>query len=363
MKKLDWYILKKFLSTFFFCIFLFTLIAVVIDISEKTDDFVKSGLTTTQIITHYYFGFVPHIMALLFPLFVFIAVIFFTSKMAGRSEIIAILASGISYRRMLLPYWVGGLLLSLTLWFANHMLIPRAQEIRTDFESRYVNGNSSYNPLLRTTNNIYFRVDTFTYAGIHYYDTASRSGGPFFMHRVVNNQLVYNLRAENMRWDTAKKKWTLQTVVERNLQPDGEKVVFEISKDMNFNFKPFDLARDEYAKNKLTTPELNQFIRLEELRGSEQINALKNERYKRDASAAAVMVLTLIGVAVASRKVRGGSGMHLAIGFLTAAMFILTDRFSTIFSTKGNLSPLLSAWIPTFLFIIVAYLFYRKAPK
>ncbi|MDB5231719.1 MAG: YjgP/YjgQ family permease [Chitinophagaceae bacterium] len=363
MKKLDWYILKKFLITFFFCILLFTIIAVVIDISEKTDDFVKSGLTTRKIITNYYFGFVPHIMALLFPLFVFIAVIFFTSKMAGRSEIIAILASGISYRRMLVPYWIGGILLALMLWFANHMLIPRAQELRTDFEARYVNGNSSYNPLMRTTSNIYFRVDTFTYAGIHYYDTGSKSGGPFFMHKIIKNQLVYNLRAETIRWDTAKKKWSLQTVIERKIHPLKEEVSSETTRDMNFNFKPFDLSRDEYAKNKLTTPELNQFIKLEELRGSEQINELKIERYKRDASAASVMILTLIGVAVASRKVRGGSGMHLAIGFLTAAMFILTDRFSTIFSTKGNLPPLLAAWIPAFIFIVVAYFFYRRAPK
>jgi lipopolysaccharide export system permease protein len=363
MKKIDWYILKKFLSTFLFSILLFTVIAVVIDVSEKTDDFVKSGYTFSEIITKYYFGFVPHILALLFPLFVFIAVIFFTSKMAGRSEIVAILASGTSYRRFMRAYWVGGLLLAGILWLGNQYVIPKAQQKRTDFETKYVNSNSTYNPLVRTNNNLYFKVDSFTYAGIHYYDTVSKSGGPFFMHRVKGNTVIYNLRADNIKWDTAQRKWMLENVYERNITPTNEAVLISQLKQMNFNFKPFDLARDEYAKNKLTTPDLNRFIQLEELRGSETINDLKVERYKRDATPVAVLILTLIGVAVASRKVRGGSGMHLAIGFITAAIFILTDRFSTIFSTKGSLPPLIAAWLPNFLFSFVAYWFYRRTPK
>jgi lipopolysaccharide export system permease protein len=201
MKKIDWYILKKFLSTFFFSILLFTVIAVVVDVSEKTDDFVKSGYTFSEIVTKYYFGFIPHIIALLFPLFVFIAVIFFTSKMAGKSEIIAILASGTSYRRFTRAYWVGGILLGAILWFGNQYVIPRAQQKRTDFETKYVNGNSSYNALQRTQNNLYFKVDSFTYAGIHYYDPITKTGGPFFMHRLIDNKLTYNLRADNIRWD------------------------------------------------------------------------------------------------------------------------------------------------------------------
>jgi lipopolysaccharide export system permease protein len=132
---------------------------------------------------------------------------------------------------------------------------------------------------------------------------------------------------------------------------------------MNFNFKPFDLKRDEYAKDKLVTPELDEFIALEELRGSEGLNALKVERYRRDATPASVILLTLIGAVVASRKVRGGSGVHLAIGFITAALFILTDRFSTIFSTKGNLPPLIAAWLPNVMFSFVALWFYKRAPK
>ncbi len=364
MKKLHWYILKKFLSTFFFSILLFTIIAVVIDVSEKTDDFVKSGLGFTDVITQYYFGFIPFIAAMLFPLFVFIAVIFFTSKMAGRSEIVAILASGTSFNRMLFPYWVGGIFLGLLLLFASNFVIPRANEIRTTFEARYIKVNSTYDPLVANNNrNIYFRVDSFTYAGLRNYDTAAKTGGPFFMHRIRNNTLTYNLRAETIRWDTAKDKWVLVNVIQRTINGLKESVSMTQEKTMNFNFQPFDLSRDEYAKDKLTTPELNRYVSLEESRGAEDINTLKIEQYRRYATPVAVVILTIIGAVVASRKVRGGSGAHLAIGFITAAVFILMDRFSTIFSTKGNFPPIIAAWLPDVIFSFVAIYLYRKSPK
>lgn len=363
MKKLDWYILKNFIFTFVFSILLFAVIAVVIDVSEKTDDFVKSGLPASRIITEYYYGFVPHIIALLFPLFVFISVIFFTSKMAGRSEIIAILASGTSFNRWLRPYWVGGLLLALVLWFANQYIVPKANQIRGSFEANYIDRNSSYQQLLNTSSNIYVRIDSFSYAGINYYDTLSKRGGPFFMSTIKGNQVVKNIRAEAIVWDTATRKWKLENVIERNIQGLNEVVSMKDARIMDFNFRPFDLSRDKYTKDKLTTPELDRFIRLEELRGSEGLNVLKVERYRRDAVCVTVILLTLIGAVVAGRKIRGGSGGHLAIGFVTAALFILADRFSTIFSTKGNLPPIMAAWIPNLIFVFVLYRLYQKAPK
>jgi lipopolysaccharide export system permease protein len=183
------------------------------------------------------------------------------------------------------------------------------------------------------------------------------------MQHVTGNKIDYNLRAETIRWDTAGKKWMLENVIERWLNGLNEKVIMTPTKTMDFNFKPFDLKRDKYAKDRLITPELDQFIKLEELRGSEGLNALKVERYRRDATPASVILLTLIGAVVASRKVRGGSGVHLAISFITAALFILTDRFSTIFSTKGSLPPLIAAWAPNVIFSFVALWFYKKAPK
>lgn len=363
MKTIDRYILKKFFTTFFFAIFLFTVIAVAVDVSEKTDDFVKSGLSAGQVIRLYYIAFVPYIIALLFPLFVFISVIFFTSKMAGNSEIVAIIAGGASYNRFLRPYLLGGISLGLLLLVMVNFIIPKANDVRTTFEAVYVNPNSSYDPLQGVNQSIYFRIDSFTYAGIRSYDTASKTGTVFFMARVKDQQLVYNLRADNIHWDTSVNKWVLQNAYERTINGLKEKISSTRKKTMNFNFQPFDLSRDDYAKDKLATPQLTSFIQLEELRGSENVNALKIEKYRRLATPLAVVILTLIGAIIASKRARGGSGAHLAVGFVLAAVFILMDRFSTIFSTKGNLPPEIAAWIPDLVFIVVAYILYKKAAK
>jgi lipopolysaccharide export system permease protein len=363
MKKIDWYILRKFLFTFFFAILLFTIIAVVVDISEKTDEMVRSRLGVKRIILEYYIGFVPHIIALLFPLFVFISVIYFTSKMAVKSEIIAIIAGGTSYWRWLRPYWIGSIFLAIVLWFANQYIVPRANKIRSSFESKYIDANSSYNALVGGNTHIYFRVDSFTYAGIMRYDTLIKRGGPIFMYRMVNNRLQENMRAESIVWDTATKKWRLESVLNRKVGKLGEKVTLLDYESRTYNFTPQDLGRDKYTKERLTTPELNRFRALEKLRGSEGLNELLVERYRRDATSITVILLTLIVAIVAGRKVRGGSGFHLAIGFMLAALFIIADRFSTIFSTKGNLPPLLAAWIPNVIFLGVVWYMYRRAPK
>ncbi len=366
MKKLDWYIMKKMLVSFFFCILLFSVIGVVIDVSEKTDDFVKSGLSAGQIITKYYFGFVPRIAAMLFPLFVFIAVIFFTSKMAGRSEVIAILASGTSFNRFLRPYIVGGLFLATILWFAQRYVVPRANEIFSDFQTNYIDKNSSYNPLVqKNTTNIYRRIDSFTYAGVNFYDTASKTGSSFFMYRIKDNQAVYNLRAETFKWDTTKglNKWVVENIVERRIDGMRESVSLSDRRVLDFNFKPFDLRIDEYAKDKLNTPALGRYINMQVETGAEGLNDLKVEYYKRDSTPFAVLILSLIGAVIGSRKVRGGSGMHLAIGITAAVTFVIFDRFSTIFSTKGNFPPMLAAWVPNLIFLVVAFWMYKKAPK
>lgn len=373
MKKIDWYILNKFLSTFFFCILLFTMISVVVDISEKTDDFGKSGLTFTQIVMKYYIGFVPYIIALLFPLFVFLAVIFFTSKMAGRTEVIAILSSGVSFRRYLRSYWVGGTLLAGLLWWANFVIIPRANEIRTDFQANYVDTHPGDNPFMNSVvfRNVSFRIDSFTYAGLRSYDTVSKSGSQFFVYRLdrKSEKVIYNLRAENINWDTAGQSkgksasWRLDNVIERNLDGLKESVKHDNQRRVSFSFTPTELRNDYYIKDKLSTPELDVYIKREELRGSEGLNTLMVERYRRDATPVAVILLTLIGAVLASRKIRGGSGLHLALGILISASYIIMNQFSTVFSTKGNLPPILAAWIPNVIFALIAWRLYVKAPK
>ncbi|MEO6916959.1 MAG: LptF/LptG family permease, partial [Chitinophagaceae bacterium] len=175
------------------------------------------------------------------------------------------------------------------------------------------------------------------------------------------NKVIYNLRGDNIKWDTAKKNWKVENAVERKIYPMREDVRIIPVINLNLNVKPQELTRDEYLKDKLITPDLKKFIKMEELRGAEGLNTLKVERYRRDATPFAVLILTVIGVVVAARKTRGGSGAPLAIGIVTAAFFVVMDKFSTVFSTKGNLPPMLAAWLPNILFGIVAILMYRKA--
>lgn len=361
MKILDWYILKQFLVTFFFTIIMITIIAVIIDTSEKTDDFVKSGLSTKEIITQYYFGFIPFIISMIFPLIVFIAVIFFTSKLAGRSETVAILANGINFNRMLRPYFIGAFILSAILWFANQYIIPKANALRSSFQLKVIDKNN-YQPG-GNTSSYYLRVDPATYIGMRYYDTMSKSASGFFLQRIKGNKVYYNLRAESIKWDTAHKNWRLENVFERTIDNLHEHIRQIPFMNMNLNVEPGELYKDEYVKDKLTTPQLVKFIEREELRGAEGLNTLKVERYRRNATPVSIFILTVIGVSVSARKTRGGSGLPLAIGIIMAACFVVMDRFSTVFSQKGHFHPVLAAWVPNIFFSFIALRMYIKAPK
>lgn len=366
IKKIDRYILGKYLTTFFFCLLLFTVIVVVVDISEKTDDFVKSKLPASKLITDYYYGFIPRIDAMLFPLFVFISVIFFTSKMATRSEVIAILSSGVSFRRFLAPFVAGGLILSSILWLGYQYVVPRANKIWVDFDAKYISpppAGATANERGTYKQGLYFKIDPNTYAHIRGYDTVSKLGTGFSVQRFAGEKLQYAMRAESFRWDTAKMKWNLSNTVERFVDSISERVKRSAELQMNYNFKPRDLRKDEYLKDQLQTPELNEFIALERMRGSEMLNPLLVERYNRDAIPVSVLILTLIGAILASRKIRGGSGFHLALGVLLSVLYILCSRFTIVFASKGNFTPFLAAWTPNIIFGLLAFYLYRKAPK
>ncbi len=362
-KLIDRYILKKFFGTFVFTMLVITVIAVVIDTSEKADDFVKSGLSAKQLIMVYYIGFIPFIMSMIYPLMVFIAVIYFSSKMAGRSEFIAILAGGVRYNRMLRPYIVGSVFLSLIFWLASQYWVPKANEIRTDFQAVYVDRNSSYNSDPYKNSNFYLRVDPVTFVGFKLYDTLNKTASNFFLQRLKNNSITYNVRAENVKWDANKKDWKLSSVVERTIDGVKETLTKKDSMHVNLNVQPKELRRDDYLKDKLTTPELHQFIHMEEVRGSEGLNTFKVELYHRDATPFSVIIMALIGAIIGSRKIRGGSGLHLAVGIVLAAIFVVMDKFAVTFSTKGNLPPLLAAWLPNMIFSGVAWVWYMKTPK
>ncbi|GAB3021722.1 LptF/LptG family permease [Niabella terrae] len=367
MKILDWFIIKRLLVTFVFCMLLFTVVAVAVDSSEKTDDFVKTGLSNWEIFTQYYIGFIPFIWSLLFPLFVFIAVIFFTSKMAMRSEVIAILASGTTFNRFLRPYIVGGFFLAAILFAGRYYFIPKANVIYTNFMQQKLD---KHNPLKnrQETNcfNCFFkRIDSTSYMEVKNYNIETRSSGLFSMQRVKDGKVIYNLRAESIRWDTTggKNRWVAVNAVERQVDSLGERLKKYPEKTVRLNILPSELIHDEYQKDKLTTPELKQFIRKEALRGTEGLNSLRVERYKRSATPFTVLLLTFIGAVIACRKTRGGSGLHLALGIVIAAIFIIADQFSTVFSVKGNFPPLLAAWLPNLFFSIVAIRLYQTTPK
>lgn len=335
----------------------------VVDISEKTDDFMKTKLPVSKIITDYYFGFIPKMDAMLAPLFVFISVIFFTSMMANRSEVIAILSSGVSFARFLRPYMIGGVLLAGLLLIGNRQLLPRANEKWAAFDAKYIKFNYESYKNSSALSNYYFRLDSFSYAGIRYYDTTRRSGNNFFIQKFKNNKLVYNLRAETITWDTISNNWRLDKVIERQLNDLDENISQRDSMKVAYNFKPRDLQRDEYMKDRLTSRDLNEFIQLETIRGSEDVNSLQIEKYTRVTIPVSIIILTLIGAILASRKIRGGSGIHLAMGVVITVLYILVSRFATVFSVKGNFNPWLAAWTPNFVFGLLVIYLYKKAPK
>lgn len=363
MKIIDKYILKKFFLTFLFSIVAMTILVVIVDLSEKTDDFAKTGLSAKEIFFQYYLGFIPHIDAMLFPLFLFISVIFFTSKMANRSEIVAILSSGVSFRRFLLPYFVAGLFFAGLLWSVNYYVLPHANEKWSTFNAKYIDFNYGGYVNTATISNKHFKLDSFSYAGIRYYDTTSRSGSNFLVQKFDGTELVYSLYAQGIRWDTATKNWLLTQVRMRTI--DGLKQSLKDTNSLNvsYNFRPADLKADSYLKDRMTTPELNQFIKMEKIRGGEDVNTLILEKQNRTATPISVLILTLIGATIASKKIRGGSGIHLAIGVLICVLYILVGRFSAVFSMKAEFNPVLAAWLPNILFGALAFYLYKDASK
>lgn len=363
MKLIDRYILKNFFVTFLFSIIAMTVLVVIVDLSEKTDDFAKTGLSAKEIINQYYLGFIPHIDAMLFPLFLFISVIFFTSKMANRSEIIAILSSGISFKRFLLPYFWAGLFFAGFLWWVNQFILPPANEKWSTFNSKYIDYNYGGYVNTSTIANKYFKLDSFSYAGIRFYDTTSKTGNNFFVQRFAGTDLTYDLYAQGISWDTAHKKWLLRQVKIRTI--NGLKQTLSDSAEMltNYGFKPQDLKVDAYMKDRMTTPELDRFIEVEQMRGGEDVNTLILEKQNRNAIPVSVLVLTLIGATIASRKIRGGSGIHLAVGVVICVVYILVSRFSSVFAMKAQFNPIVAAWLPNIFFGLLALYMYRRAAK
>lgn len=358
MKKLDWYILKKFLGTFVFIMVLLLSITIVIDLSEKIDAFVDNHATTKVIIWDYYIYFIPFITSMIGPFFVLVAVIFFTSQLAERSEIIAILNSGTSFYRMLFPYFVGATLLAATFYYGNHYFVPYSNSKRIAFERKYVS-----KPIEGLRFNFHRTITPGTIIYIENYKPSDATGYKFSIDRFKDGKLVYKLRSEKIEWDSIRQHWRVSDYYIRELNDGGDKITNGKLLDTAFAFKPADIKFTEKFKDVMTTPELVAYINEMKSSGQSDVEFYEVERYRRTSSSFSIYIMTLIGVSVASRKVRGGLGWHLVLGIGLSALYEIIMKFSTTFSTNSSLPPILGVWIPNLLYLALAIYLVKKAPK
>lgn len=359
LKLIDRYIIGKFLGTFFFSLLLIILIVVVFDISEKIEDFLGKEAPLKAIIFDYYFNFIPWIINLFSPLFTFIAVIFFTSRMASRTEIVAILSSGVSYTRLLYPYMLSATVIALLSLFLNNLVIPHATKKRVDFENLYIR-NEFYN----RDKNIHKQISPGNYIYLQNYNTEENTGYKFSIEKFSKGKLFYKMMAENIKWDSLKSRWTINNYYIRYLNDMDEYIKKGKSLDTVLAFTPEEFGRKDNTIETMDYYELNKYIDSEQLKGSDNIELLYLEKYRRMAFPFATFILTLIGVSIASRKVRGGIGMHIGLGIGISFTFIMCMQITTTFAAGGvGLTPLLAVWIPNILFSILAWYLLRVAQK
>lgn len=358
MKKLDWYILRKFLGTFVFIMALLLGVTVVIDLSEKIDAFVDNKVTFSIALYDYFVFFIPYITSLIGPFFVLVAVIFFTSQLAERSEIVAILNSGTSFYRMLRGYWVGASLLVLVFYLGNHYYVPFSNKKRIEFEHKYIS-----RPPEGMRINFHRTIDTGTIVYFENFKPTDGSGFKFSIDKFQNGRLVYKLRSEKIDWDSTTKHWRVQNYYIRQLRDDRDIITRGELLDTVFPFTPSDFSFTAHLKEEMTTPQLKEYINEMKRGGQPDVEFYEVELYRRTSSAFSIYILTLIGVSVASRKVRGGLGWHIVLGVGLSALYEIVMKFSITFSTNSTLPPVIGVWLPNILFAALAIYLVRKAPK
>jgi len=358
MNKIDWYIVKKFLGTFFFTLALILLIVIVFDISEKIDDFLESEATIKSIIMDYYLNFIPYFGNLFSPLFIFISVIFFTSKMANDTEIIAIFNSGMSFKRLLKPFMISAVVLGVISFVLGNFIIPSSNSERINFENKYLK-NKRYS----RAKNIHMQIQTGQYIYMESFNSTRNIGYKFTLENFKNGKLASKLKSDYIQYDTISHKWTIKKYEIREFSDNEEVISNGSSIDTSLNLSSHDFTKRKSLVETMNIFELNDYIIDEELKGSEQLVYHKIEKYKRVAFPFASIILTLIAVAIASRKMRGGIGIHLGIGIVIAFTYILFMQVSTTFATNSNLAPALAVWIPNLCYMVLAGVLLYKASK
>ena len=333
----------------------------VFDFAEKVDDFMEKRAPVRAIIFDYYFNFIPYFATLFSPLFVFISVIFFTSKMAVSTEIIAILNSGMSFRRMMWPYFLSSLVIAIFTFMLTNFVIPHANLVRMNFEDKYY-----HNAAFRTgvVSDFHRQVYKNVYAYMENYFPESQSGRNFSLERFDDSgHLESKLMAPSVRWDTTINKWSAWNYYIRDIHGKVDSISKGLRIDTVLRLNPNDFARDPGIVGTMTYNELNDYINLLRLQGSDELKLFLIEKHRRFSNSFAIFILTLIGVSLSSQKVRGGIGMQIGIGLALSFSYILFMQFASQFSLKGNLDPMFALWIPNLLYAFIALFLYRIAPK
>ncbi|MBR3730106.1 MAG: LptF/LptG family permease [Bacteroidales bacterium] len=359
MKKIDAYIFKKYLGTFFFAISMLILVVIIFDVSENIDSFLKHNAPWQKVVVDYYIMSIPYYINLFIHLFAFIAVVFFTSKMAARTEIVAILSSGISFWRFLYPYMLAAISIGIMSLYFGNFLIPKTNEIRRQFKDEYMEKLSQ-----SAGRNVHVQIGKDEFVYVESYNIVRQHGYKFSWEKYEDNELKFKVMSDMLYHDTvAINSWNIDPYAIRNINGREETLTKGRNLDTLLNLYPTDLYKMKEDFEEMNYFELREHILSMKEKGSEGVKAYEVEMHTRMSAPAAVLILTLIGAALSSRKIRGGIGMHLGIGITIAFAYILFMQVSKSFAISGSLSPFLAAWIPNFIFCMLGIYLLIKAPK
>ncbi|MDR0546882.1 MAG: LptF/LptG family permease [Dysgonamonadaceae bacterium] len=357
LKIIDWYIIKKFIGTYIFAILLIIAIVVMIDFNEKIDKFIRNGAPTQAILVDYYLNFIPYFVNLFSPLFVFIAVIFFTSRLADNSEIIAMLSNGFSFRRLMLPYMISATLIAIMTFSLNSYIIPPANVTRIEFQNKYVRDKS-----VTYSNNIQLEVEPGVIAYFDNFNTNTKTGNRFSLERFEGKELKSKLTAKQILWDTLY-HWKIKDYLIRDFVGLKEEITTGTELDTTLTIIPSDFMISIVDAEQMTTPALKTYIDRQKKRGVGNIQLFEIEYHRRFAMTMAAFILTIIGAAVSARKVKGGMGLKIGFGMLLSFAYILFMQVSSSFAVSGFVSSWVAVWIPNFVYILIAVWLYRQAPR
>ena len=361
ISRLDKYIIAKFIGTYIYSIALIISISIVFDVNENLSKFSTYHAPLKAIIFDYYLNFIPYFSNLFSPLFVFIAVIFFTSKLAGNSEIIAMLSTGMSFNRLMRPYMISAALISGLTFYLGAYVIPKGNVVRQEFESRYKNNKKN-----TSADNVQMQVGKGIIAYIEHYDNVTKTGYNFSLDKFENKKLVSHLTSSMIQYDTisdSKFHWTINNYTIRTLKGMREHITRGAKIDSMIVMEPIDLVFSKGQQETFTSPELKDYITKQRNRGSSNVVQYEVEYHKRIASSFASFILTTIGASLSSRKRKGGMGLYLGIGLALSFTYIMFQTVSATFAINANTPPILAAWIPNIVFVFIAYFCYRHAPK